>query len=128
MTQRRTHDSWIGGVIPHHKQLLDVGRLRPRAAAACIVVFALCAAVVTLTSRKWFSEDGPREYPAAGRLQRMAVVLAVAFYLEIVFGAQLRHQLSGVADTDAWAGWFELWGSWQVVQSFLTKGAWVLPA
>jgi len=90
--------------------------------------FALCTAVVTMTSRKWLSDTPPREHPAAGRMQRMAVVLAVAFYLELVIGAQLRHQLSGDWAGDAWAGWFELWVWLKLIGAGLLTGGvvWLL--
>jgi cytochrome c oxidase assembly protein subunit 15 len=66
--------------------------------------FALCAALVTLTSRPWLEGPAPQVHPAARRLHRWALAVTVALYLEIVLGAQLRH-LSPVGVP----AWFELW-------------------
>jgi cytochrome c oxidase assembly protein subunit 15 len=66
--------------------------------------FALTAALVTLTSDRW-RESGPRQAdPAARTLARWTMILAAALYLEIVFGAQLRH-VSLLGET----GWFAVW-------------------
>jgi cytochrome c oxidase assembly protein subunit 15 len=78
--------------------------------------FSLSVAIVTLTSSAWRSPDPPRGRPGqreavpqpaatvARRLQRGAVLLTVALYIEIVLGAQLRHRPPAAAP-----GWFELW-------------------
>jgi cytochrome c oxidase assembly protein subunit 15 len=66
--------------------------------------FALCAAIVTLTSRRWnetAASKAPRERRA---LQRLSLGLCLALYLQIILGAQLRH----VSPLDA-PGWFNLW-------------------
>lgn len=66
--------------------------------------FALAAALVTLTSDRW-RESGPRRAdPAARRLHQLTCVLALALYMEIVLGAQLRH-VSLLGTT----GWFAVW-------------------
>ncbi len=70
---------------------------------------ALCAVLVTVTSRKWLNDQEPRRQAVARRVQWMALAVAVALYLQIIFGAQLRHQVAGAWAVDAWTGWFELW-------------------
>jgi cytochrome c oxidase assembly protein subunit 15 len=71
--------------------------------------FALCAVLVTVTSRKWLGDQEPRREAVARRVQWMTLAVAVALYLEIVIGAQLRHQVAGAWAVDTWTGWFELW-------------------
>ncbi len=53
--------------------------------------FSLAAALVTLTSPAWLADTRPRRSAAADRVQRWTVVLAVLIYVQIAFGAQLRH-------------------------------------
>ena len=65
--------------------------------------FALCAAIVTLTSRKW-EESTAAKGPAPRVLQGLALGLCSALYLQIILGAQLRH-LSALEVP----GPFELW-------------------
>ncbi len=90
--------------------------------------FALCAALVTLTSRRWIdlrssdllqkgtvpfslreNRDSPlrenRDSPqAARRLRRLSLAVTLALYVQIVLGAQLRH-----VSPNGGIGWFELW-------------------
>jgi cytochrome c oxidase assembly protein subunit 15 len=65
--------------------------------------FALCAAIVTLTSRKW-EESTAAKGPAPRILQGLALGLCLALYGQIILGAQLRH----VSPLDA-PGRFDLW-------------------
>jgi cytochrome c oxidase assembly protein subunit 15 len=66
--------------------------------------FALCAAIVTLTSRRW-EESTATKGPAVPRiLQGLAFGLCLALYVQIFLGAQLRH----VSPLDA-PGWFNVW-------------------
>jgi len=97
------------GVLGGLRVVFDAAFLAKVHGCTAPLFFALCAAVVSVTSRKWTTGDKPREYPAARLMQRTAVALAVAFYLEIVIGAQLRHQLSNAVGPNVWSGWFELW-------------------
>ena len=66
--------------------------------------FALCGALVTLTSPAWQRREKPQRHTAARWLKRLAWFLTVALYLEIILGAQLRHQ-----PPDPDPGWFRLW-------------------
>lgn len=66
--------------------------------------FALSAALVTVTSPRWHQVGPPKRLPAARRLHALALAAAVALYLQIVLGAQLRH----LSPVDA-PGWFVLW-------------------
>ena len=56
--------------------------------------FSLCTALVALTSRAWLEHDKARTHPAARQVQRLAGVATLTLYLQIVFGAQLRHLAS----------------------------------
>ena len=62
--------------------------------------FALCAALVTLTSRRWFECD---DFRMVRRLRQLPLAVTAALYLQIVLGAQLRH-----VSPDGGIGWFEL--------------------
>jgi cytochrome c oxidase assembly protein subunit 15 len=66
--------------------------------------FALCAAIVTLTSRRWDESTAAKGFRERHTLQRLALGLCFALYLQIILGAQLRH----VSPLDA-PGWFNLW-------------------
>jgi len=85
--------------------------------------FCLAATLVTLTSRAWHSRPAPAQHPAAAWLHSGSVVLAAAVYLQIVFGAQLRH-----IPSESWLGWFPLW-IWAkvILAGLLTAGVvWLL--
>ena len=77
--------------------------------------FALCAAMVTLTSRAWWQLDAPRRHPAGRRLHMLTAGSTGAVYLLIILGAQLRHLPYGDAP-----GWFELWVWLKVILAGLT--------
>ncbi|NUQ64979.1 MAG: COX15/CtaA family protein [Pirellulales bacterium] len=67
------------------------------------VFFGLAAAIVAWTSPAWLQT--PREnHPAAKRTRRLAAILTLGIYVQIVLGAQLRH-LPPYADVF----WFKLW-------------------
>jgi cytochrome c oxidase assembly protein subunit 15 len=66
--------------------------------------FALCAALVTLTSGRWQGPGRPENHPAARHLHRLTLAISVALYLEIVFGAQLRH-----VPPERLPGWSVVW-------------------
>ncbi|NIP85772.1 MAG: hypothetical protein GTO03_09505, partial [Planctomycetales bacterium] len=68
------------------------------------LLFGLCAAVVALTSPRWQQLDQPKQHPAARLLQRVALWLTAAVYVQIVLGAQLRH-----LPPESAVGWFKLW-------------------
>ena len=53
--------------------------------------FALTVAIVVFTSNSWQSGEAPLAVRQSGQVRRLAVVTAVLFYLQIVFGAVLRH-------------------------------------
>ena len=104
--------------------------------------FSLGAALVVLTSSRWLAaspgtavwhclpaektrtigesslrraSSGTRE--GATRYQRLALVMAVLVYVQIVLGAQLRHRLPGAA-----LYWFQLW-VWLHLASAALQGA-----
>jgi cytochrome c oxidase assembly protein subunit 15 len=66
--------------------------------------FALCAAIVTLTSPAWRHHELPQAHPAARRLHRFTAVITGAIYLLIVLGAQLRYPLPSY-DPGSFAAW-----------------------
>jgi len=77
--------------------------------------FALCAVLVTLTSRAWWQLEASKQHPAGRRLRRLTAGCTVAVYLLIVLGAQLRHLAPGDAP-----GWFELWVWLKLILAGLT--------
>jgi len=69
------------------------------------LLFALCGALVTVTSPRWLDRAGPKPHPAAQWVQNLAVAGAIGVYLQVVLAAQLRHvSPQGTSD-----GWFQLW-------------------
>jgi len=69
------------------------------------LVFGLCTAAVTVTSRRWRQRpDAPDATPADGMLRRLAIATLAGVYLMIVVGVQLRHQ-----PLDASPNWLTLW-------------------
>jgi len=66
--------------------------------------FALCAALVALTSPAWRNAGEARGHAGAATLQRATIIMTSCIYLLIVLGAQLRHPLKGATH-----GWFPLW-------------------
>lgn len=117
------------GVLGGLRVLWDERLLAQVHACTAPLVFALAAAMVTLTSARWrrspraddatsrptreTSGDSARNAaagtacgaaPAIGPPRRLAILLAAGFYGEIVLGSLLRHPA-----WDLWARWFELW-------------------
>jgi cytochrome c oxidase assembly protein subunit 15 len=66
--------------------------------------FSLCAAIVTLTSRRWEQSAAAKRGGPARLLPGLALALCLALYLQIVLGAQLRH----MSPLDP-PGWFNVW-------------------
>ena len=66
--------------------------------------FTLAAAIVVTTSPRWMVSDPPVETIRAGRIQSLMALGAVAIYVQIVLGANLRHI---APDSAPW--WFTLW-------------------
>jgi len=85
--------------------------------------FGLCVLLVALTSPVWRQPAGPAEHPSARGLHRLASGTAVAVYLMIVLGSQLRH----LSPQDA-PGWFEFWVWTKLICAGLTAiaVAWLL--
>ncbi len=73
---------------------------------------AICAAMVTVTSRAWRTRGPAEVHPAARRTQRMVLIVTVGVYLLILSGAQLRHP-----SPDDAPGWFTFWLWLQVILS-----------
>jgi cytochrome c oxidase assembly protein subunit 15 len=66
--------------------------------------FALTTALVALTSVPWQTAPAAQPHPAAVRLQRLSLAVTALVYLQIVFGAQLRHmaRLTGTSSLSLW--------------------------
>ncbi len=60
---------------------------------ACLapLLLALCAAAVAVTSRGWQTDDESTATPSTLWLPVLATLVAAAIYVQIFFGAQLRH-------------------------------------
>jgi len=87
------------------------------------LLFALGAAVVTFTSRRWQTAEAPGEHPGARTLHGTALLLACGVYLEIVLGAPVRH-VPASASPDWFAAWVWLH---LIVAGLLAAGAvWLL--
>ena len=89
------------------------------------VVFALVAAVVSVTSRPWLAHGPARKHPAARRLRRLVPAIVAAVYLEIVLGTQLRHPPIGLGP-----GWFQfcVWAKVILAGLIVAAAAWLLVA
>ena len=68
------------------------------------LVFALCAAIVVLTSPAWQRRGRRQAGPAGRSVFWVAAGVAVGIYLLVVLGAQLRYPPWNAAP-----GWFVLW-------------------
>jgi cytochrome c oxidase assembly protein subunit 15 len=60
-------------------------------AALAYPIFAAIVAVASLTSRECAAPAEPREHPAAAGYRRLLVAFAAAVWVQILFGAVLRH-------------------------------------
>jgi cytochrome c oxidase assembly protein subunit 15 len=60
-------------------------------AAFAQAFFALMASLALLTSKEWRHESTERPIEDGGRLRRLCIVTTAMIYLQIVFGAVLRH-------------------------------------
>ena len=58
--------------------------------------FALAASLVLFTSAEWRTPIVPQAAPDAGRVQRLGVLTTGLIYVQLIFGAILRHR--GAAD------------------------------
>ena len=79
--------------------------------------FALCTALVTLTSSRWLNDNGPERRHGSWQFRRLAVVALTAVYVQIVLGAQIRH-----LPPNAGPGWFTLWVWLHVIAAFVVLG------
>ncbi len=68
--------------------------------------FALCAAMVTLTSRAWTDKPASKSYEATRLWRALALATTVGVHIQIVLGAQLRHLPT---DGRTGLGWSVLW-------------------
>ena len=122
----------LQGVLGGLRVLIDDRLLARVHGCTAPLFFGLCVAVAAWTSRAWREHGGP-DRPAAGRgLLRLAWLVTVLIYLEIVLGAQLRRPSAdaafGGAALPSWlqavllgqaATWFELWVWLKVINAGL---------
>jgi cytochrome c oxidase assembly protein subunit 15 len=62
-------------------------------------VFALAAAVATITSKRW-KEAARYELASVARIERLAVLTVILAYVQLVLGSQLRHLPAGASPSD----------------------------
>ena len=66
--------------------------------------FAVCAVLVTVTSRRWRETAVQRERQPARRVKTLAMAQTLGLLLMILLGTMLRHQPIGSSGAD-----FETW-------------------
>jgi cytochrome c oxidase assembly protein subunit 15 len=81
----------LQGVLGGMRVLLNEETLAMLHGCTGPLFFSVAVALAVVTSRRWLSVDAPVTRPQSGQVQRLAVVTAVLFYLQLVFGALLRH-------------------------------------
>jgi cytochrome c oxidase assembly protein subunit 15 len=79
------------GVLGGMRVLLDERTLAMAHGCTGPLFFALSIALAVVTSQPWLSNDAPFISRQSGQVRRLAVVTAILFYLQLVFGALLRH-------------------------------------
>jgi cytochrome c oxidase assembly protein subunit 15 len=79
------------GVLGGMRVLLDERTLAMLHGCTGPLFFAITVAMIVFTSAAWQSGAPPLASPAAGHVQRLAVATAILVYLQLVFGAVLRH-------------------------------------
>lgn len=55
------------------------------------IFFALTAALVVFTSKRWRNADRTASHDCANQIRRLAIVTCVVIYLQLVIGAVMRH-------------------------------------
>jgi cytochrome c oxidase assembly protein subunit 15 len=79
------------GVLGGMRVLLDERTLAMLHGCTGPLFFALTVAMVMFTSKSWQSNSASQVDDAAGRIRLLAVAACILVYLQIVFGAVLRH-------------------------------------
>jgi len=79
------------GVLGGMRVLLDERTLAMLHGCTGPLFFALTVAMAVFTSKTWQSDATPLASLAAGHVRRLAVATAILVYLQLVFGAVLRH-------------------------------------
>ncbi len=85
------------GVLGGLRVLLDQLILARIHGCAAPLVFALCTAMVSITSTAWRDNAQRLENPDSRSIQRLALAICCGLYTEIVLGAQFRHPLPDVS-------------------------------
>ena len=79
------------GVLGGMRVLLDEQTLAMLHGCTGPLFFALAVAMVVFTSKTWRTGASSQASSAAGHVRRLAVATAILVYLQLVFGAVLRH-------------------------------------
>ena len=79
------------GVLGGMRVLLDERTLAMLHGCIGPLFFALTVAMVVFTSPTWQSDTAPLASSASGHVRRLAVATCILVYLQLVFGAVLRH-------------------------------------
>jgi heme a synthase len=79
------------GVLGGMRVLLDERTLAMLHGCTGPLFFALSIALVVFTSKTWLEAPAIVDDPQFSHVRRLVVVTAVLFYLQLVFGALLRH-------------------------------------
>ena len=85
------------GVLGGYRVMLNDRVLARIHGCAAPLVFALCAAMVSITSAAWRGRKQRLENPASRSVQQLALAICCGLYAEIVLGAQFRHPLPDVS-------------------------------
>ncbi|MGA2061359.1 MAG: COX15/CtaA family protein [Thermoguttaceae bacterium] len=85
------------GVLGGLRVVLDERVLARIHGCAAPLVFALCTAMVSVTSPAWIGKGQNLENPASRSVQQLALAICCGLYAEIVLGAQFRHPLPDVS-------------------------------
>ncbi len=85
------------GVLGGLRVVLDQRVLARIHGCAAPLVFAMCTAMVSVTSSAWRGWGRRLDNPAARSVQQAALAVCCGLYAEIVLGAQFRHPLPEVA-------------------------------
>ncbi|HEY4232756.1 MAG TPA: COX15/CtaA family protein [Lacipirellulaceae bacterium] len=81
----------LQGLLGGMRVLLDERTLAMLHGCTGPLFFAVTVSLAVFTSKSWLTNDIPLVSPQSGQVRRLVVVTAVLFYLQLVFGAVLRH-------------------------------------
>lgn len=86
----------VQGILGGLRVMLDARDLAKLHGCTAPLFFAVTVVLATMTSRRWVGNEAPTTSPTSGSLHRLGLITAGLAYLQIVFGAQLRHLTPGL--------------------------------